>query len=147
MAPDTLFFCAQCGHETAKWTGRCPGCGEWNSLAERPAVKRPKAARGPLRRGTSPQSVAAAAAEQVERTSTGVEGVDRVLGGGLVPGSLVLVAGEPGVGKSTLLLQVAAAIAGDGAPAIYITGEESARQVALRAQRVGGLNPHLLLLP
>jgi len=147
MAPDTLFFCGQCGHETAKWTGRCPGCGEWNSLAERPAVKRPKAARGPLRRGTPPQSVAAAAAEQVERTSTGVEGVDRVLGGGLVPGSLVLVAGEPGVGKSTLLLQVAAAIAGDGAPAIYITGEESARQVALRAQRVGGLNPHLLLLP
>ena len=86
------------------------------------------------------QSVAAAAAEQVERTTTGIAGLDRVLGGGLVPGSLVLVAGEPGVGKSTLLLQVAAAIAGEGAPAVYVSAEESARQVALRAQRLGGLN-------
>jgi len=73
--------------------------------------------------------------------------VDRVLGGGLVPGSLVLVAGEPGIGKSTLLLQVAAAIAKEGSPAVYVSGEESARQVALRAQRIGGLSPHLLLLP
>jgi DNA repair protein RadA/Sms len=90
--------------------------------------------------------VAAAAAETTERTPTGVDGLDRVLGGGLVPGSLVLVAGEPGVGKSTLLLQVAAAVAAEGSPAVYVSGEESARQVALRARRIDGLNPDLLLL-
>jgi DNA repair protein RadA/Sms len=147
MAPETLYFCAHCGHETGKWAGRCPGCGEWNSLTEQPAIKRQKAGRGPARRGAAAQSVSVAAAEQIVRTSTGVEGVDRVLGGGLVPGSLVLLAGEPGVGKSTLLLQVAAAIASESSPAVYVSGEESARQVALRAQRIGGLNPHLLLLP
>jgi DNA repair protein RadA/Sms len=91
-------------------------------------------------------SVSAAAAETTTRVLTGVEGMDRVLGGGLVPGSLVLLAGEPGVGKSTLLLQAAAAIASADAPAVYVSGEESARQVALRAQRIEGLNPDLLLL-
>jgi DNA repair protein RadA/Sms len=146
VTSDTTFFCSQCGHESAKWVGRCPGCGEWNSLTERPAERRPKAARGQVRRGERPLSVSAAAAETICRVATGVDGMDRVLGGGLVPGSLVLVAGEPGIGKSTLLLQVAAAIASEGAPAVYVSGEESARQVALRAQRIDGLNPHLLLL-
>jgi DNA repair protein RadA/Sms len=91
--------------------------------------------------------VSEAAVESNVRIATGIEGMDRVLGGGLVPGSLILVAGEPGVGKSTLLLQVAASLAGDGAPAVYVSGEESARQVALRAQRIGGVSGHLLLLP
>jgi DNA repair protein RadA/Sms len=91
--------------------------------------------------------VTEAAATTARRVATGLEGLDRVLGGGLVPGSLVLLAGEPGIGKSTLLLQVAAALAADGAPAVYVTAEESAQQVALRAQRIGGVHPDLLLLP
>ena len=90
--------------------------------------------------------VSEAAAESNERVATGIEGMDRVLGGGLVPGSLILVAGEPGVGKSTLLLQVAASLAAEEAPAVFVSGEESARQVALRAQRIDGVSPHLLLM-
>jgi len=100
-----------------------------------------------IRRGAAAVPVTEAAAVATTRTPTGLDGVDRVLGGGLVPGSLVLVAGEPGVGKSTLLLQVAAATAAVRGPVIYVTGEESSEQVALRAHRIGGLEPELLLLP
>ena len=143
---DSIFYCTQCGHESAKWIGQCPGCGEWNSYVSKPAERRSKAG-SPVRRGATAIPVSEAAAETVERIGTGVDGMDRVLGGGFVPGSLVLVAGEPGVGKSTLLLQVAASLARPGAPAVYISGEESAQQVALRAQRIDGVNPNLLLLP
>ena len=105
----------------------------------------PKAGRRPDAAG-APVPVSEAAAESNERVATGIEGMDRVLGGGLVPGSLILVAGEPGVGKSTLLLQVAASLAAEDAPAVFVSGEESARQVALRAQRIDGVSPHLLLM-
>ena len=146
MGADTIFFCTGCGHESGKWLGQCPGCGDWNSFTSRPAERRPKA--GPqVRRGTGLVPVSEAAAETTQRILTGVDGMDRVLGGGFVPGSLVLVAGEPGVGKSTLLLQVAASIAAGGVTAVYVSGEESARQVALRAQRIDGVSPELLLLP
>jgi DNA repair protein RadA/Sms len=147
---DTVFFCTDCGHESHKWLGQCPGCGAWNTYAEEPrsSKRRPGGkATMPSRRGARAVPITEAAAEATARAASGVEGVDRVLGGGLVPGSLVLVAGEPGVGKSTLLLQVAAAVAASHPPVVYVTGEESAEQVALRAQRIGGGSPELLLLP
>ena len=149
-AKETVFFCTDCGHESSKWLGQCPGCDSWNSFAEE--LKPPTSSRGvkakpQVRRGGSSVPITEAAAVATTRTSTGLDGVDRVLGGGLVPGSLVLVAGEPGVGKSTLLLQVAAATAADRGPVIYVTGEESSEQVALRARRIGGLEEELLLLP
>jgi len=139
------FFCSACGNETSKWMGRCPRCGEWNSLVEQPTERTSPAATA-RRRQAAPVSVAEAAATIVERVRCGLEGVDRVLGGGLVPGSLVLVAGEPGVGKSTLLLQVASAFAGVGRKVLYVTAEESAQQVALRARRLGSTPAGLLLL-
>jgi DNA repair protein RadA/Sms len=148
---DIIFFCTDCGHESSKWLGQCPGCGAWNSFVEEP--KAPKSGRKsspagtPVRRGGAAVPITEAAAVVTTRTPTGLDGVDRVLGGGLVPGSLVLVAGEPGVGKSTLLLQVAAATAANRGRVIYVTGEESSEQVALRARRIGGLVPELLLLP
>jgi DNA repair protein RadA/Sms len=143
----TIFFCASCGHESGKWLGQCPGCGEWNSFAEQPAApKKKKGGAGP-RRGAPAVPVTEAAAAPTIRLSTGLDDLDRVLGGGLVPGSLVLLAGEPGIGKSTLLLQVAAALARTNGPVVYVTGEESAEQVALRARRIDGLHEELLLLP
>ena len=149
-AKNTIFFCTDCGHESSKWLGQCPGCGAWNSFAEEP--KAPKSGRKktsltPLRRGARAVPVTEAAAVATTRMPTGLDGVDRVLGGGLVPGSLVLVAGEPGVGKSTLLLQIAAATAANRGRVIYVTGEESSEQIALRARRIGGLEEELLLLP
>jgi len=148
---DLIFFCADCGHESSKWLGQCPGCDAWNSFVEEPKAPRSgrkrSSATTPLRRGATAVPVTDAAAVATDRKPTGLDGVDRVLGGGLVPGSLVLVAGEPGVGKSTLLLQVAAATAANLGRVIYVTGEESSEQVALRARRIGGLEPELLLLP
>ena len=147
---DTIFFCTDCGHETSKWLGQCPGCGAWNSFAEEPKAPksgRKRTSKTPLRRGASAVPITEAATVATLRTPTGLDGVDRVLGGGLVPGSLVLVAGEPGVGKSTLLLQVAAATAANSGRVIYVTGEESSEQIALRARRIGGLESELLLLP
>ncbi len=148
---EIVFFCADCGHESSKWLGQCPGCGAWNSYVEEPRAPRSSSKRGsaatPCRRGAVAVPVTEAAAVATTRTPTGLDGVDRVLGGGLVPGSLVLVAGEPGVGKSTLLLQVAAATAANRGTVIYVTGEESSEQVAMRARRIGGLVPELLLLP
>jgi DNA repair protein RadA/Sms len=146
LKSDIVFFCTACGNESGKWLGQCPGCGEWNSYVEQPAAPRKKAA-GPPRRGAAPVTVSEAAEMTAPRLATGLEGFDRVLGGGFVPGSLILVAGEPGVGKSTLLLQVATALANEGAPTVYVSGEESAQQVALRAQRIGAMNPNLMLLP
>ncbi len=145
MRADTVFYCSSCGHESGKWLGQCPGCGGWNCFVSAPSQRPPKG-RAPARRGGAPVPVSEAAAESNERVATGIEGMDRVLGGGLVPGSLILVAGEPGVGKSTLLLQVAASLAAEDAPAVFVSGEESARQVALRAQRIDGVSPHLLLM-
>ena len=143
----TVFFCASCGHESGKWLGQCPGCGEWNSFAVQPAAPRRGKDGAAPRRGAQAVSVTEAAAVPMTRLSTGIEGLDRVLGGGLVPGSLVLLAGEPGIGKSTLVLQVAAELARDHGPVVYVTGEESAEQVALRARRIDGLHQDLLLLP
>jgi len=120
---ETIFFCTSCGHESGKWLGQCPGCGEWNSYAEQPSPPRKKKGGAAPRRGAQAVPVTEAAAIPATRLATGREGLDRVLGGGLVPSSLVLLAGEPGIGKSTLLLQVAAELARDHGPVVYVTGE------------------------
>ena len=147
MATETIFFCTDCGHESGKWLGQCPGCGSWNSFTEQPRMRPKKVERRPTvpPRGDGPISVVDAAESTTPRILSKVEGVDRVLGGGFVPGSLVLLSGEPGVGKSTLLLQVAAAFAEKERPALYVSAEESAQQVALRAQRIDGIRSGLML--
>jgi DNA repair protein RadA/Sms len=129
----TVFACAECGHSSGRWFGKCPGCGTFGSLVEEaPSDVRVAAARAkPLLRLVDVD------VEEAERISTGVPELDRVLGGGLVPASLVLVGGEPGVGKSTLLLSALSAISADHR-ALLVTGEESTAQVKLRAQRLGG---------
>jgi DNA repair protein RadA/Sms len=132
--PRTVFVCSSCGADAPRWTGQCPSCGEWNTLAPF-AEARARAARGGNREARRPVAVAQLAVEDEPRLSTGYAEFDRVLGGGLVPGSVTLIGGEPGIGKSTLLLQCAAALAA-GQPALYATGEESVRQVAERARRL-----------
>ncbi len=139
------YICSECGYTTPRWMGQCPECGAWNTLTEE--VQRPTPT--PRQRtGVSPtQSLQATPITELKesdetRLPTGIEEFDRVLGGGVVPGSLTLVGGEPGIGKSTLLLQVANALAERGR-ILYITGEESVRQVQMRARRLGTLHPNL----
>ncbi|SNS91562.1 DNA repair protein RadA/Sms [Micrococcales bacterium KH10] len=138
------FHCAECGWTTVKWVGRCGECQQWGTVVEKNAVAEPRTvAVAPTARPAVPidsVEVAAAAA-----TPTGVSEFDRVLGGGLVPGAVVLVAGEPGIGKSTLLLDVAGQTARGGKRVLYVTAEESAAQVRLRAERIGTLHPLLML--
>jgi DNA repair protein RadA/Sms len=135
--PTTRFVCQACGAVTAKWAGRCETCGEWNTIVEEPAAPSPGAgpARGPARKLAFVDLAGEAA--PAPRVPTGIAELDRVLGGGLVPGSAVLLGGDPGIGKSTLLLQAAAALARAGRRVRYITGEESIDQVRLRARRLG----------
>ena len=143
--PATVFACSACGAQSPQWLGRCPECGGWNTLAEeREPASRP--ASPGASRGTAPVRLADVAAAELPRLATGIADVDRVLGGGLVPGSIVLLGGEPGIGKSTLLLQVAAKLAGRAGEVLYVSAEESARQVRMRAARLGAEAPGLLLL-
>ena len=130
----TVYRCGECGYETGRWLGRCPSCGAWNALSEaQTAPMRTQSGSGPAPQapllGELPQT-------QDARTRTGIEELDRVLGGGVVAGSLLLVGGDPGVGKSTLLLQAAANLARGGARVLYVSGEESAAQLRMRAQRL-----------
>ena len=129
----TVFACAECGHSSGRWFGKCPGCGTFGSLVE----EAPPDARATTARAKPLLRLVDVDAEEATRISTGVPELDRVLGGGLVPASLVLVGGEPGVGKSTLLLSALSAISADRR-ALLVTGEESTAQVKLRAQRLGG---------
>ncbi|ADN01118.1 DNA repair protein RadA [Spirochaeta thermophila] len=128
------FVCTECGYEVSKWVGKCPGCGAWNSMVEE--VRGRGRERGERRAGSGVMRLPEVVAQGEERIVTGVGEFDRVLGGGLVRGSVVLVGGEPGVGKSTLVLQVAARLAG-GVKVVYAAGEESVGQVAARAARLG----------
>ena len=150
--PHTKFVCQQCGYESAKWMGRCPDCGEWNSLVETVIL----GARGQAdsritslaRAGRSaPTPLTQIEATADRRLATGSGELDRVLGGGIVPGSLVLLGGEPGIGKSTLLAAVAGYIASQTGPVLYVSAEESAQQVKMRADRLGITSERLLLLP
>ena len=145
----SLFFCSACGHESTRWLGRCPACDAWNTFAEAPAPAKPSRggnggrARGampvaPIRLGDVPSG-------RVARIASGMAEFDVLLGGGIVPGSLVLVGGPPGAGKSTLLLQIAARLATQAGPVVYVCGEESAAQTKLRAERLGAGDDLLLL--
>jgi DNA repair protein RadA/Sms len=148
-AARTTFRCQACGHEEGRWHGRCAGCGEWNSLVEEiAAARRGAGGGGATAAAAAPVPVAEAEELPVSgRLSTGLGELDRVLGGGLVPGSLVLLGGEPGIGKSTLLSQMLHGIAArSGAGVLYASGEESVGQVAMRARRVGAVAPGLSLL-
>jgi DNA repair protein RadA/Sms len=132
------FFCSACGHESLRWLGRCPACDAWNTFAEAPAAPKGKALpRGPARPGAAPVRLGDVSSGRVARIPSGIGEFDVLLGGGIVPGSLVLLGGPPGAGKSTLLLQVAANLAASGGPVVYVCGEESAAQTKLRADRLG----------
>jgi DNA repair protein RadA/Sms len=145
----TSFECQSCGYTSAKWLGRCPDCGNWNSLVEE---SRSSARPGPgswydgSPAAEAPQPLQEISAQTEQRFTTGVREMDRVLGGGVVPGSAVLIGGDPGIGKSTLLLQTLHALSQDGAPALYISGEESARQIKMRGERLGVGDSRVLIL-
>lgn len=142
----SIFFCQECGYESAKWLGQCPACKEWNSFVEEPVVGK-KTGNNKIGRGTEtePTCLAQISMEKEERIYTGIKELDRVLGGGIVAGSLVLVGGDPGIGKSTLLLQVCRNLA-ESKKVLYISGEESLKQIKLRADRLGTFTDNLLLL-
>ncbi len=137
----TMYVCSQCGYETPRWLGRCPDCGSWNTLEEQQAAPESKLPEKKIRRapGTDAEAlrIDLIPDESSERRSCGIGELDRVLGGGLVAGSLVLVGGDPGIGKSTLLTQVCANLADAGETVLYVSGEESARQIKMRANRLG----------
>ena len=141
----TLFFCKECGYESSKWLGQCPGCRQWDTFVEEPAVARSisVSARKELK---EPVLLSDVQAQTEARMASGIGELDRVLGGGIVPGSLVLVGGDPGIGKSTLLLQMSREIVKQGKRVIYISGEESGQQIKMRADRLGAICGELLLL-
>jgi DNA repair protein RadA/Sms len=149
----SIYSCTECGATSPKWQGQCPGCGQWNTLVEAiadnaaPGAKRFGASFAPLAASGKPQDLAAIRPREEPRQPTGVEEFDRVLGGGLVAGGVVLIGGDPGIGKSTLLLQSLARLAESGQPVLYVTGEESGEQVALRAHRLQLPTAGLRLLP
>jgi DNA repair protein RadA/Sms len=147
----TFFACQECGAESAKWLGRCPECGAWNSYVEDtrlPPAARAAAGGGDVRgrNAAAPERLVDVSLQDAPRATSGMAEFDRVLGGGIVPGSMVLIGGDPGIGKSTVLLQVAANVAERGATVLYVSGEESARQVRLRAERLGALSTSLYVL-
>lgn len=146
----TTFFCKECGYESAKWMGQCPGCRQWNTFVEEPTEPMVQPGKTPAKRSAAdaprPWRLEEIDTKEEERCSTGLGELDRVLGGGLVTGSLILVGGDPGIGKSTLLLQVCRNLAVCGKKVLYISGEESARQVKMRADRLAGFSGDLLIL-
>ena len=140
-AKSNVFFCQECGYESSKWMGQCPGCRAWNSFVEEPVVKSSGKSAGKLGSGTAkPVTLEEIETSETERISSGMAELDRVLGGGIVPGSLVLVGGDPGIGKSTILLQVCKNLAGAGVSTLYVSGEESLRQIKMRAARIGNFS-------
>ncbi len=145
-ANKTVYFCQNCGHEERKWLGQCPMCKEWNSFVEEKVSQGSSLAASRRKEGASPVTLKSVEIDQDERVKTGLGELDRVLGGGIVPGSLVLVGGDPGIGKSTLLLQVCRKLADQDQKVLYISGEESLRQIKLRANRMGEFSDSLYLL-
>lgn len=149
---NTIFFCQSCGYESSKWMGQCPGCREWNTFVEEQVVtgQGKKAGSGRTASGLTEKSRPAVLSEvslkEEDRITTRIKELDRVLGGGIVAGSLTLVGGDPGIGKSTLLLQVCRNLAADSREVLYVSGEESLKQIKIRANRIGEFNEHLKLL-
>jgi DNA repair protein RadA/Sms len=149
LKKETVFVCQNCGHATGKWLGKCPECGEWNSLVEE---KSQPTRRTGARTGFKLRDVSAVPFTEIEpqddvRIPSGVTEFDRVLGGGIVPGTLVLIGGDPGIGKSTLLLQVADKLSAAGSLVLYISGEESERQIKLRGERLSVEAKNVFILP
>ncbi len=141
----TVFFCQECGHESSKWMGQCPACKKWNTFVE----EKTSAAGGkitPFREAVKPVRIGSISMGEEERMHTGIAELDRVLGGGIMHGSLTLVGGDPGIGKSTLLLQMCRLLANAGRKVLYISGEESLKQIKLRAVRIGDFQDSMLLL-
>ncbi|MCI7132039.1 MAG: DNA repair protein RadA [Lachnospiraceae bacterium] len=143
-----VYFCQSCGYESAKWMGQCPGCHEWNTFVEEVVDKKTAAKTGgkAAQPKSKPQTLAAIELRKEHRMTSGMPELDRVLGGGVVPGSMVLVGGDPGIGKSTLLLQVCKNLADQHISVLYISGEESLQQIKIRAQRIGSFTDDLKLL-
>ena len=150
-ARNTAFFCKECGYESAKWLGQCPVCKEWNTFVEEPVAQAKKAPSGQIAavgagKTAVPVHISEISLDEQDRTPTGFGELDRVLGSGIVKGSLVLVGGDPGIGKSTLLLQVCREMSADGHKVLYISGEESLKQIKLRANRIGEFSDNMRLL-
>ena len=141
----TVFFCQNCGHEEQKWLGQCPVCKEWNTFVEEKVSTGKRTAQEKTVRDAKIVPLTQVQTETEERIHTSMDELDRVLGGGIVPGSLILVGGDPGIGKSTLLLQVCRELAEKGQKVLYISGEESLRQIKLSAQRMGEFTDRVLL--
>jgi DNA repair protein RadA/Sms len=143
-----LYACQSCGHQSPKWLGRCPECGTWDAFAEERAAASEKS--GPLRGigyvQTTPIPIDEVPVADQERLSTCIDELDRVLGGGLVAGSLVLIGGDPGIGKSTLMLQALHSIAAAGIKVLYVSGEESVQQLRMRSRRLAAAAPQLLVV-
>lgn len=147
MKAKTIFYCTECGNETPKWAGRCSACGAWNSIVEQPEERRPSGkAKNLLNRlPVKAESITDLREDEEIRFSTGMGELDRVLGGGAVKGSLVLVGGAPGIGKSTLMLQICKKL-GEQFRVLYISGEESVHQLKLRAKRLQAESSSLYVL-
>ncbi len=142
----TKFVCQNCAYESPKWMGRCPGCGEWNTMVEETEQPKSSGAKRSARSAGKPQPLSEVKMGQYTRINTRIGEFNRVLGGGLVPGSMVLVGGDPGIGKSTIILQVAKHLAEQNMKVLYVSGEESAEQLRMRAERLGALEDSLLVL-
>ena len=147
-ADKTVFFCKECGYESAKWLGQCPGCKEWNTFVEELVDRKALSGSGKRKPASEakPVPLSSVVASNEERVSTNMKELDRVLGGGIVRGSLVLVGGDPGIGKSTLLLQVCRNLSAQGQSVLYVSGEESLQQIKIRAERIGTFTDQLQLL-
>jgi len=141
----TIFVCQECGSQSPKWLGRCPDCGKWNTFLEEIEAEKPQAV-PPEYQAASPRSIVEVTSVGAERYITGIGEFDHLLGGGIVAGSTSLIGGDPGIGKSTILLQVSSRLAGKGLKVLYATAEESAGQIKLRAERLGALSENLLVL-
>lgn len=142
----SIFFCQNCGHEESKWLGQCPMCKEWNTFVEEKVTMSKTVETAKSRGELEVVTLSSVSTTEDERVKTGIGELDRVLGGGIVPGSLVLVGGDPGIGKSTLLLQVCQRLAESKKKVLYISGEESLKQIKLRANRMGDFSENLYLL-
>ena len=140
----TVFVCSECGNESPKWLGKCPACNSWNTFYEQKIEKYTDTNKIEKRTNNTPKPLNSFVGQETNRTSTGYGELDRVLGGGLVKGSLILLGGEPGIGKSTLILQLCEKVQGDG-KVLYVSGEESAEQIKLRADRLNVKNDDLML--
>ena len=143
----TVFFCTECGYESPKWMGQCPGCRAWNTFTEETVTPAKSGKTSQTRASVNaPVSIREIPMESEERVGSGITELDRVLGGGIVPGSMVLVGGDPGIGKSTLLLQACRNLADKGSSVLYVSGEESLRQIRMRADRIGSFSDNMELL-